>query len=180
MDEEACAVHCTCTVKVTGKTGVEMEALTGVTTALLTIYDMCKALDKSMEITEVYLVHKTGGQRAERYATKRPKPRSVQGQTEYRRADRKGTEDMGLEKGMKLIRTEDAVGTVLCHDITQIIPGQVKGPVFRKGHVVREEDISGPSLCGQGRTSMCGRSRRGCSTKMRGLKSCARSVRESI
>ena len=48
---------------------------------------------------------------------------------------------MGLEKGMKLIRTEDAVGTVICHDITQIIPGQVKGPVFRKGHVVRKEDI---------------------------------------
>lgn len=49
---------------------------------------------------------------------------------------------MGLEKGMKLIRTEDAAGTVLCHDITQIIPGKVKGPVFRKGHIVREEDIS--------------------------------------
>lgn len=42
---------------------------------------------------------------------------------------------------MKLIRTEDAVGTVLCHDITQIIPGVVKDAVFRKGHVVREEDI---------------------------------------
>lgn len=65
MDEEECAVRCTCTVKVTGKTGVEMEALTGVSTALLTIYDMCKALDKSMEITEVYLVHKTGGKSGE-------------------------------------------------------------------------------------------------------------------
>lgn len=42
---------------------------------------------------------------------------------------------------MKLIRTEDAVGQVLCHDITQIIRGEKKGPVFRKGHVVREEDI---------------------------------------
>lgn len=42
---------------------------------------------------------------------------------------------------MKLIRTEDAAGHVLCHDITQIIPGVTKGPVFRKGHVVREEDI---------------------------------------
>lgn len=42
---------------------------------------------------------------------------------------------------MKLVRTEDAVGQVLCHDITQIIPGVVKGPVFRKGHIVREEDI---------------------------------------
>ena len=42
---------------------------------------------------------------------------------------------------MKLIRTEDAVGSVLCHDITQIIPGVVKDAVFRKGHVVAEEDI---------------------------------------
>lgn len=42
---------------------------------------------------------------------------------------------------MKLVRTEDAVGQVLCHDITQIIPGVVKDAVFRKGHVVREEDI---------------------------------------
>lgn len=42
---------------------------------------------------------------------------------------------------MKLIRTEDAVGSVLCHDITQIIPGVVKDAVFRKGHVVTEEDI---------------------------------------
>lgn len=42
---------------------------------------------------------------------------------------------------MKLVKTEDAVGQVLCHDITQIIPGVVKGPVFRKGHIVREEDI---------------------------------------
>ena len=42
---------------------------------------------------------------------------------------------------MKLIRTEDAAGSVLCHDITQIIPGVVKDAVFRKGHIVREEDI---------------------------------------
>ena len=42
---------------------------------------------------------------------------------------------------MKLIRTEDAVGSVLCHDITQIIPGVVKDAVFRKGHVVTEADI---------------------------------------
>ena len=51
---------------------------------------------------------------------------------------------------MKLIRTEDAVGSVLCHDITQIIPGVVKDAVFRKGHVVTEEDIpvlQGASLC---------------------------------
>lgn len=42
---------------------------------------------------------------------------------------------------MKLISTTDAVGHVLCHDITRIIPGKEKGPVFRKGHIVREEDI---------------------------------------
>ena len=43
---------------------------------------------------------------------------------------------------MKRIRTEDAVGHVLCHDMTQIIPGQFKGPRFRKGHLVQAEDIS--------------------------------------
>ena len=42
---------------------------------------------------------------------------------------------------MKLIRTEDAVGQVLCHDVTQIIRGVTKGARFRKGHIVREEDI---------------------------------------
>ena len=42
---------------------------------------------------------------------------------------------------MKLLKTEDAVGQVLCHDVTQIIPGLFKGPVFRKGHIIREEDI---------------------------------------
>ena len=55
------AVEAVCTVKTTGVTGVEMEALTGVSTALLTIYDMCKAVDKSMEIGNVYLEHKSGG-----------------------------------------------------------------------------------------------------------------------
>ena len=42
---------------------------------------------------------------------------------------------------MKLVRTEEAVGQVLCHDITQIIRDISKGPVFRKGHIVTEEDI---------------------------------------
>ena len=59
--EEECAVEAVCTVKLTGQTGVEMEALTGVSVALLTIYDMCKALDKGMEITGVHLVEKHGG-----------------------------------------------------------------------------------------------------------------------
>ncbi len=48
-------------VKTTGKTGVEMEALTAVTTAALTIYDMCKAMDKKMIIESVHLANKTGG-----------------------------------------------------------------------------------------------------------------------
>lgn len=59
--EKSLEVEAICTVKISGKTGVEMEALTGVTVALLTIYDMCKAIDKGMEIKEVYLYKKTGG-----------------------------------------------------------------------------------------------------------------------
>ena len=50
-----------CTVKTSGKTGVEMEALTGVNIALLTIYDMCKAVDKAMTITDIHLMKKSGG-----------------------------------------------------------------------------------------------------------------------
>lgn len=50
-----------CRVKTTGKTGVEMEALTGVQVALLTIYDMCKAIDKRMEMHSIHLCAKTGG-----------------------------------------------------------------------------------------------------------------------
>lgn len=54
-------IKAVCTVKCIGKTGVEMEALTGVSVALLTIYDMCKAIDKSMVIKDVHLLTKTGG-----------------------------------------------------------------------------------------------------------------------
>ena len=53
---------------------------------------------------------------------------------------------------MKLIRTEDAVGSVLCHDITQIISGKVKDAVFRKGHIVTEEDI--PVLLSVGKENL--------------------------
>ena len=55
------AVEAVCTARTTGVTGVEMEALTGVSAALLTIYDMCKAVDKGMELGEIHLVEKTGG-----------------------------------------------------------------------------------------------------------------------
>ncbi|MBO4453116.1 MAG: cyclic pyranopterin monophosphate synthase MoaC, partial [Clostridia bacterium] len=48
-------------VKLCGQTGAEMEALTGVSVALLTIYDMCKAIDKTMEISEIHLEEKSGG-----------------------------------------------------------------------------------------------------------------------
>ncbi|MDF2610842.1 MAG: moaC [Lachnospiraceae bacterium] len=61
VEEEKNTITATCTVKVEGKTGVEMEALTGVNITLLTIYDMCKAIDKSMEMTDIHLVEKTGG-----------------------------------------------------------------------------------------------------------------------
>ena len=60
-EEETSSVRAACTVRTTGKTGVEMEALTGVQVALLTIYDMCKAVDKSMEMTDIHLCRKSGG-----------------------------------------------------------------------------------------------------------------------
>ncbi|MEJ6672063.1 MAG: cyclic pyranopterin monophosphate synthase MoaC, partial [Alphaproteobacteria bacterium] len=47
--------------KITGKTGIEMEALTAVSVAALTIYDMCKAIDKNMVISDIRLTHKSGG-----------------------------------------------------------------------------------------------------------------------
>lgn len=61
LHEESCSIEAVCTVKTIGKTGVEMEALSGVSVALLTIYDMCKAMDKSMVIGEICLMEKTGG-----------------------------------------------------------------------------------------------------------------------
>lgn len=61
LDEENYIIKAIATTKVNGKTGVEMEALHAVLVTLLTIYDMCKAIDKSMEISDVHLVHKEGG-----------------------------------------------------------------------------------------------------------------------
>jgi cyclic pyranopterin phosphate synthase len=60
-DEAASAVEITATVRTTGKTGVEMEGLTAVAVAALTVYDMCKAVDKGMKVEAVRLVSKTGG-----------------------------------------------------------------------------------------------------------------------
>lgn len=64
-DEKRHEITAFCTVRTDGKTGVEMEALTGVSTALLTVYDMCKAIDKRMVIAEIHLVEKTGGKSGE-------------------------------------------------------------------------------------------------------------------
>lgn len=60
-DAKRRAVDITATVKVTGRTGVEMEALTAVSVAALTVYDMCKAIDRGMRLTEIRLKHKSGG-----------------------------------------------------------------------------------------------------------------------
>lgn len=65
INEEECRIKAICTAKLTGKTGVEMEALTGVSVTLLTIYDMCKAIDKRMVIEDIHLVEKSGGKSGE-------------------------------------------------------------------------------------------------------------------
>ena len=61
LDEARNAVDITATCKLTGKTGVEMEALTAVSVAALTVYDMCKAVDKGMQIVDIRLTYKSGG-----------------------------------------------------------------------------------------------------------------------
>lgn len=61
QDEEQSTVEITVTVESTGKTGVEMEALTATAVTALTIYDMCKAVDRAMKIENIRLVHKSGG-----------------------------------------------------------------------------------------------------------------------
>ncbi len=61
LDEAASAVHIEVTAETVGRTGVEMEALTAVQVGLLTVYDMCKAADRGMEMTGIRLVEKQGG-----------------------------------------------------------------------------------------------------------------------
>ena len=61
LSDEPCMVEIQAAVTCTGVTGVEMEALTGVNVALLTIYDMCKAMDRGMEMGEIHLEEKMGG-----------------------------------------------------------------------------------------------------------------------
>jgi cyclic pyranopterin phosphate synthase len=61
FDEENCKVDIIAEAKTTGQTGVEMEALTAVSVAALTIYDMCKAIDREMTVSDIKLIKKTGG-----------------------------------------------------------------------------------------------------------------------
>ena len=65
LDEARNAVEISATVKLAGRTGVEMEALTAVSVAALTVYDMCKAVDRGMRIEDVRVVHKAGGKSGE-------------------------------------------------------------------------------------------------------------------
>ncbi len=61
MDDKNCTIKIFSEVKITHKTGVEMEAMTAVSIAALTIYDMCKAIDKAIEIKNIHLLYKEGG-----------------------------------------------------------------------------------------------------------------------
>jgi cyclic pyranopterin monophosphate synthase len=61
LDAAASAVEITATVRTTGRTGIEMEALTAASVAALTVYDMCKAVDRGMRIEAIRVVHKAGG-----------------------------------------------------------------------------------------------------------------------
>lgn len=65
LDEERQSVVCQATVRTTERTGVEMEALVAVQTALLTVYDMCKSSDRGMVISDLRLLHKSGGKSGE-------------------------------------------------------------------------------------------------------------------
>ena len=65
IDEDTCTITAVCTAVCEGKTGVEMEVLTGTAIALLTIYDMCKSIDKRMVISDIHLIEKTGGKSGE-------------------------------------------------------------------------------------------------------------------
>ena len=61
IDTQSSAIHCIVTTHTRERTGIEMEALTAVNASLLTIYDMCKAVDRGMEINKIHILEKTGG-----------------------------------------------------------------------------------------------------------------------
>jgi len=79
MDEANLSIVITATVKCTGKTGVEMEALTAVSVAALTIYDMCKAIQKDIVIDSIRLIRKTGGKSGD-YEIQKPITESKSGE----------------------------------------------------------------------------------------------------
>ncbi|MBL8162969.1 MAG: cyclic pyranopterin monophosphate synthase MoaC [Anaerolineae bacterium] len=68
LDDENSALHITATARTVGKTGVEMEALTAVTVAALTVYDMAKAVDREMRLSDIRLLEKRGGQHGDYHA----------------------------------------------------------------------------------------------------------------
>ena len=78
LERKAVAVDCTATVETRGRTGVEMEALTAVAAGLLTIYDMCKAVDRGMTMTDIALMKKSGG-KSGTYIAKRVSAQRTQG-----------------------------------------------------------------------------------------------------
>ena len=69
LDEAQCCIHCTVQAETLGRTGVEMEALTAVQVGLLTIYDMCKAVDRGMVMAGIQLLEKRGGKSGDWHAT---------------------------------------------------------------------------------------------------------------
>jgi cyclic pyranopterin phosphate synthase len=79
IDKKACAVECETTVETIGRTGVEMEALTAASVGLLTIYDMCKAIDRAMRIESVALIEKRGGRSGTWVAARRKRPSAESG-----------------------------------------------------------------------------------------------------
>jgi cyclic pyranopterin monophosphate synthase len=76
VNRKAAAVECAATVATVGRTGVEMEALTAVVVGLLTIYDMCKAVDRGMRFERIQLVEKKGGKSGHWLATRARRPRA--------------------------------------------------------------------------------------------------------
>lgn len=95
INAERRSIRCECEVKLAGRTGAEMEALTGVSVALLTIYDMCKALDKAMVISDIALEEKDGGRSGHYLRKEQPvaqKQYSPVPQEQPRRPDQKEPE----------------------------------------------------------------------------------------
>jgi cyclic pyranopterin phosphate synthase len=98
IDEEASRIIITATVRCRGKTGVEMEALTGVSVAALTIYDMAKAVEKTMRIGNIRLVRKSGGKSGE-WTNERMDSKCVRVKVRFFAAPREalGTGEIGIE-----------------------------------------------------------------------------------